>query len=182
MKKIFIFGDSFSTNSPEENYISLLRRHYPIENFSSNGSSQHRIYKNYLKHKHKIANDDIVLFCHTSPYRVYLKDSGTINSRSLETHKTCDLLFNDVFTKQETTYLNLLKEIWDEDFFLDTHNLIIDKLITVPNSIHYTFFQSDKIVSYYDVWQNHKGTINHCDEEAHRIIYALLMFRISNAS
>jgi len=133
---LWIFGDSFSASNDIESWVNVLG--VPVRNFASNGSSEYRILKNYYAQQDNISATDSVLFVHTSPTRIYLKDDRTTSSRQLESHPTCDIIINDVFEKKEKEYIKVLETIWDEDYFSDTFNLIVDKLQTVPNSKHIT--------------------------------------------
>jgi hypothetical protein len=94
-----------------------------------------------------------------------------MSSRQLSSHTTCDLIFNDIFSKEEKPFLNILKTIWDDDYFLDIFELIVDDLLRVPNSMHFTFFDSQKIDTFYDIWQSNKGNINHMNENGNNIIF-----------
>ena len=109
---IYVFGDSFSADS----------QGWPgtIESVTTGyrGSSEYRIYKGYLEYKDKITDKDTVVFCHTHKDRVYLKDENqSLLSRLVDTHPFCDILFSDVVAKQETHFVDLLHEIWDDNFF-----------------------------------------------------------------
>ena len=158
---IWIFGDSFSASNNLESWVSLLNK--PVCNFASNGSSEYRILKNYYAQKNNIGDNDSVLFVHTSPIRIYLKDDRSISSRHLASHPTCDIIINDIFEKKEKEYINILEAIWDEDYFTDTFNLMVDKLQTVPNSKHITFFESDRtdVLHLNHIWTANPGNINH---------------------
>jgi len=169
--KIWIFGDSFASNHMPTAWPNLFPSEYDIKNYASNGSSEYRIWKNYKLHSNKISVDDIVIFVHTSPYRIFLQDSSSMSSRQLSSHTTCDLIFNDIFSKEEKPFLNILKTIWDDDYFLDIFELIVDDLLRVPNSMHFTFFDSQKIDNFYDIWQSNKGNINHMNENGNNIIF-----------
>lgn len=158
---IWIFGDSFSANTSDLSWTTMLAAHYDVTNLASNGSSEYRIWKTYQNHKHKIIENDIVIFCHTSSSRIFLKDTETLLSRLLGTHRNCDLIINDVFSKRESKFIKVLRTIWDEDFFNDTYNLYLDNLLLVPNSIHFTFFDSNKVETFKDIWASNPGTINH---------------------
>lgn len=168
---IWIFGDSFSSNNSQDSWTEMLSRYYSVKNFSSNGSSEYRIWKNYQKVKHSIANDDIVIFCHTSQSRIFLKDSATLLSRMLGSHSQCDLIINDVFGKKESKFVKILRTIWDDEFFNDTYLLYANDLMKVPNSIHFTFFDSDTVESYKDIWVANKGTINHMDLQGNQQVF-----------
>lgn len=168
--KIWIFGDSFAVGNSELSWTNLLPQKYIIKNYASSGSSEHRIWKNYQSVKQEISNNDVIIFVHTSPYRIFLKDSVNLSSRHLSSHRYCDLIMNDIFTKNESPFVELLEAVWDDEYFLDIFELLVDDLLRIPNSKHYTFFESTKIQSFYTVWQNNKGAVNHMNEEGNKIV------------
>lgn len=171
---IWVFGDSFSTNMSSASWVAMLSEQHKVVNLSSNGSSEYRIWKNYQNNKHRIHNSDTVIFCHTSPSRIFLKDSESLLSRLLRTHLNCDLIVNDVFSKGESKFVKVLRTIWDDDFFNDTYTLYVDNLKQVPNSIHFTFFESSKIESLHDVWLANKGTVNHMNVQGNKTVLEFL--------
>jgi hypothetical protein len=167
---IWIFGDSFSASKNLESWVSLLNE--PVNNFSSNGSSEYRILKNYYAQQHNIAMTDCVIFVHTSPTRIFLKDDKSISSRQLESHPNCDIIINDVFEKKEKEYIKILESIWDDEYFNDTFNLIVDKLQTVPNSVHLTFFETVRadLIQLNYIWTTNPGNTNHMNEIGNRLV------------
>lgn len=177
---IWIFGDSFANSSDESSWSYMLSVMCDVNNKSSNGSSEYRIWKNYKLHNSKIASDDIVIFCHTSPYRIFLKDDQALSSRQLSTHKSCDLIINDVFGKNETSFIELLKTIWDDQFFEDTYNLYVKDLKKVPNSIHLSFFDNDLVDSLKCTWEDNKGSVNHMNNEGNEIVLKWVLDRIKD--
>lgn len=176
---IWIFGDSFSANSSPDSWVSILSQQIKLLNYSANGSSEYRIWKNYQHRKERILPTDIVIFCHTSPSRIFLKNNVLTLSRLLGTHAFCDLIFNDVFSKKETTFIKILKTIWDEEFFCDTYNLYVNDLKKVPNSIHITFFELTTIESFYNIWTSNKGKVNHMDKQGNLLVAQELLNRIN---
>jgi lysophospholipase L1-like esterase len=165
--KFWIFGDSFSSSNDKDSWVNKLGAEVRVTSF--NGSSEYRIWRNYQDNKHLINSSDYVIFCHTSSSRVFLKDDAESLTRTLETHPSCDLLFNNVYSNNETKYIDILENIWDERYFTDTFNLLVNDLKSVPNSTHITFFESDNIQSLYHIWQLNKGNINHMNENGNRI-------------
>jgi hypothetical protein len=167
---IWIFGDSFSASNNPKSWVSLLNK--PVNNFASNGSSEYRILKNYYAEHHNIGPTDTVLFVHTSPSRIFLKDDRSTSSRQLESHPNCDIIINDVYEKKEKEYIKILESIWDDEYFNDVFDLIVDKLQTVPNSIHITFFETNRndVVQLNRIWIANSGNINHMNEVGNRLV------------
>lgn len=168
MARIWIFGDSFAASSNPLSWTQLLKQHTKVITRAHNGSSEHRIWKCYQGNKELIRADDIVIFCHTSPSRVYLKNSSSSLSRLLPSHPWCDLIFNDVFAKKEHKFIKILKEIWDEEYFQDTYNLYRKDLEKVPRSIHIDFFSPG---FYNTTWKENTGRINHMDRNGNMLVF-----------
>lgn len=166
---IWIFGDSFASNTRETSWINLIG---PAVSLASNGSSEYRIFKNYLTQLPNIKNTDTIIFVHTSPTRIFLKDDRDLSSRTLQSHPQCDIIVNDIFEKKEKQYIDILESIWSEDFFNDIFDLIVNRLKSVPNSYHITFFQSSRtdINNLNYIWTNHPGNINHLDDIGNRLV------------
>jgi hypothetical protein len=167
MFKIWIFGDSFSANATTHSWAHLLETYGKVVIRSNNGSSEHRIWKTYQENKRFIKSEDIVIFCHTSASRVYLKTGVTSLTRRLLSHPFCDLIFGDVFAKKETKFINILKTIWDDEYFEDTYNLLVEDLKRVPRSVHISFFNEG---IYNTIWQAHPGKINHMDNAGNLLV------------
>ena len=170
---IWIFGDSFAASSDNDSWVTKLGT---TKNFASNGSSEYRIFKNYQLQVEHIKPTDVVLFVHTSPSRIFLKDKNQLSSRLLTSHTHCDIIINDVFEKKEKEYIKILESIWDEDYFNDTFDLIVDKLIHVPNSIHVTFFESSRtdITNLNHIWLANRGEVNHMNVTGNQLVVDII--------
>lgn len=163
---VWVFGDSFAANKNKNAWTNMLGRR--VINHASNGSSEYRIWKSYQHAKANISSDDVVIFCHTSYSRVYLKNTVTdLLSRMLPSHPACDLILSDIQSKKENKFISILKTIWDDVYFYDNYQLIVNDLKRVPNSIHLNFFE-DTI--YRSVYLKNPGKINHMDEAGNQII------------
>lgn len=168
--KVWIFGDSFAASRAAESWTALLSSKYDVVVYASNGSSEYRIWKAYQLVKKDISPNDCVIFCHTSPYRIFLKNTVTILSRLLPSHPYCDIIINDVISKKESKFIKVLNTIWDEEYFLDTFDLMVRDMDTT-NCLHLTFFESETLKSFNRVWQENKGNINHMSMEGNRIMF-----------
>lgn len=179
LSNLYIFGDSFSTSAHPDSWTELLRSKYNVFNYSVNGSSEHRIWKNYQNRK----PNGLLLFCHTSPSRIFLKDTSTSKSRVLTSHPSCDIIINDIYSKNEQNFIQILESIWDDDYFEDTYKLLIDDMMKIPNSIHITFFNISLIKdNYYEIWQSHKGNINHLSIEGNQLVFNSVDNALANLS
>lgn len=164
---IHVFGDSFSIDNSNDSWVTRLN----ATSYSTCGASEYRIWKTYQSNKHLIKPNDTVLFCHTFPYRVFLKNNSTLLSRLLPSHPFCDIIINDIIAKKESKFISVLKTIWDEDYFYDTYLLLVNDLKKVPNSFHFTFFESTLMHSFYETWINNKGNINHLTVSGNNAVY-----------
>ena len=166
---IWIFGDSFASSDQDLSWINIIGN---TQNFASNGSSEYRILKNYLLQKSNIKETDSILFVHTSQSRIFLKDDRELSSRMMSSHVNCDIILNDIFEKKEKQYIEILKSIWDDEFFDDIFNLIVDRLLEVPNSYHITFFESSRaeLINLNHIWVTNPGNINHMNETGNRLV------------
>lgn len=179
MTKLFIFGDSFSSSQDSGSWTQLLKNHCEVEMLSANGSSEYRIWKTYKNSINNIQESDKIIFCHTSYTRIFLKDTILSKSRQLRSHPKCDLILEDVFTKNEKDFISIIENIWDEDYLRDTYSLIIKDLLTVKNSFHITFFDNvEHIESLNHCWKQHPGTINHMNRDGNLLVYDFLKQRL----
>jgi len=168
MNKIWIFGDSFASSKHSYAWTSLLADRGTVINQASNGSSEYRIWKKYHANKQLITDNDIVIFCHTSPSRIFLKDNSSLLSRMLPSHPLCDLIVNDIFAKQENRFIKILKEIWDDEYFQDTFDMLVSNLKSVPNSIHLNFFEAGVCNT---AWKDFPGEINHLNITGNQLVF-----------
>jgi hypothetical protein len=167
MFKIWIFGDSFAASTDANSWAVLLEKHGQVINKASNGSSEHRIWKKYQQNKQFIKHNDIVIFCHTSSSRIFLKEGVSLLSRLLPSYQWCDLIVKDIYEKKEKQFINLLKKIWDDEYFEDIYSLLVKDLEQTPNSIHINFFSYDE---YHNIWLHHSGNINHLDKIGNSLV------------
>jgi len=172
MAKIWIFGDSFGASTSSRSWTQLLSAYGRVVVKASNGSSEHRIWKSYQQSKQYIKPEDTVIFCHTSPGRIFLKNTETILSRLLPSHPLCDLILSDIIAKKENKFIKILKSIWDDEYFDDTYNLLVEDLKRVPRSVHINFFENG---IYQTIWKQYPGRINHMDRKGNLLVLQQLV-------
>lgn len=158
MDKIWIFGDSFASSKADESWTQLLSAWGQVVNKAQNGSSEYRIWKTYQQNKEFIGANDRVIFCHTSHSRIFLKNTESLLSRLLPSHPFCDIIFGDIISKKENKFINVLRTIWDDEYFEDTYNLLVNDLKNTPKSVHINFFETGL---YNSIWRTCPGKINH---------------------
>lgn len=179
---LYIFGDSFSSDHVDHRcWVNNLKKHFEIINCSQRGISEYRIWKNYKKNVENIKKDSKILFCHTSPYRVYLKDSYYTISRNLESHPYCDIILEDIYSKKEKKLIEVVESIWDEEYFKDQYNFVCNDLLAVQKSYHVTFFETHyDFVNLNSVWKNNGGNINHLNVNGNQIVSEKIISLISD--
>ena len=166
---IYIFGDSFAADNS-----GWPGSFGEVKNFATRGSCEYRIWRKYTEQKSNITPDDTVIFCHTSWSRVYLRDENTsLLSRRLASHPQCDILLGDITAKRETKFMNIITEIWDEDFQQYVHDRVIADCMGVPNSLHISFFEENKKYDMHDLSKyryEYPGNINHMDKTGNNMV------------
>ncbi len=184
MNKIWIIGDSFSTNMTEDSWVVKISRNKEIENLSQNGISEYRIYKTFLNNFSSFSENDIVILCHTNPYRIYIPNRVPYPTRKKQSHPYCDLVMGDVsrhgFLWKFISYI-FVSYFFDEEYFLTQYNLLIksmDTLIKDKNCriIHVSGFDVDSpIISFYDLFENYRGNINHLNKQGNDLVVERLL-------
>lgn len=169
---LYIFGDSFSSEHNDQRcWINLLRQNFIVENYSQRGISEYRIWKNYKQYQKILKDDAKILFCHTSPHRLYLKDCYFSTSRSLKTHPFCDIILEDIYSKKEKTLIKTVETIWDDEYIEDHFNLVLNDLLRANNSFHITFFNlTADLLNLHSLWTDHRGEINHLNDSGNSLV------------
>jgi hypothetical protein len=165
--KLLIVGDSFSANTTELSWTKQLD--YEITNISAAGSSEYRILKSLQTQN--LSNFDKIIIVHTSPNRIYVT-FNPLHQHS-NTHKNCDLIYQDVKNCANTQPFAKNVAWWFENVFdlnvaMDINQLIIDKIINLTANnkcLHLSFFDIDHPMIYklHHIWKTHPGDINHLD-------------------
>jgi hypothetical protein len=142
MKKILICGDSFSTDYQSKDstlvgWVNLLSNDFLVSNYSTAGASEYRILKQI--ENNDISNYDGVIVCHTSPYRVYIKQHPVYKNDTF--HKNTDLIYKDVeyhLSKINDPVLKTAKDyyelIFDEEYYEEIYFLMQDKIVDKTKS------------------------------------------------
>lgn len=178
MKRIWIIGDSFSTNMSSKSWTNLLSDDAEIINLSKNGISEYRIYRTFLENKHILSKEDTIIFCHTNPYRIFIPDHINYPTRNKSTHSECDLVLGDVKRHgifwRAVSYV-FIKYFYDEEFYKSYFDLMFLEMDKIKEKgckvIHITGFESqNSIISMNDIFLNHRGNINHLTEEGNKLV------------
>ena len=179
MKKMWIFGDSFSTNMSIHSWVYKISKDYDVTNLSKNGVSQYRIYRTFLNNKDKISKNDTVIFCHTNPNRIYLPDRTLYPTRQKDSHKECDLVLGDVDRHglfwRFVSYV-FIRFFYDEEYFNHQYDLMINEMDRIARDkncsiIHVSGFVSrNYIIGIKDIFDKHRGDINHLSIQGNDLV------------
>jgi hypothetical protein len=171
--RLLIIGDSFSYNNSVDSWVKMLP-FSKIDNVSSNGSSQYRIYKKLQSVN--LTNYDQIILVHTSPFRIHI-DNNILHSNSA-THANCDLIYNDVKNSSPSEFKDHVIWWFENVYNLDEaelfYNLMLDKIIKQCesfNTLHISFFENCKntnIINFNKIWQQYPGSINHLSKEGNQ--------------
>lgn len=173
MMKIFLFGDSFSTNS--FGWPNMLG--VKIQNFSENGIGEYKIFQKVMKNQ--IYDKSII--CHTSPWRVHTPVHPVHKDNTDRPNN--DFMFSDIeyhkhkHKEMELVY-NYLKKYFDPNYQIDIYRLLLEKLFLLKNTIHITFHDPNdtKIIqnNFNHVWKKYPGDINHMSMEGNRLVAEMI--------
>lgn len=162
--RIKIFGDSFAVD--KEGWISFLK--YPCDVYSNRGSSQYRIYKNFIKHYDE-STVNIIVCTHYS--RVYVKDSVITKLRQLITHQKSDWVWTHGIASKDPLTKNI-KLIYDDEYQKDIFKLMCNHIKSFKNT--YTLSAWNDCVQpdfcFADIWKEHQGKINHLTMNGNKIL------------
>ena len=175
MKKMWIFGDSFASDATNKSWTNLISKDLEVLNLSKNGISEYRIYRMYRDVREQIQPDDIIIFCHTNPNRVYIPNSTDYPTRNKNSHPECDLVLGDVnrhgIVWRFISYI-FMKYFYDENYYKDLFDLMIADMNRINcKVIHVSGFESTfPIISFNDIFINYRGNINHLNEEGNVLV------------
>ena len=171
--KILIIGDSFSAD--DYGWPSMLD--IPHDNFSENGVGEYKIYKQ-LKDADKY---DKILINHTSPWRVntpyhpvHYKNKERPNNDFI----IADVEYHSKKVKDMRLVKKYFNKFYDFEYQLGIYNLLVEKLMSIPNSIHITFHSKEdtnKIPNNFNsIWEKNQGNINHMDYKGNYTVTQLI--------
>jgi hypothetical protein len=184
MKRILIAGDSFAADWPGNGWPKMLSRHFDVTNLAQAGVGEYKILKQIQSIDCNLF--DAVIVSHTSPSRVHTP-AHPIHKFGF--HKDCDLIYEDI---QRPSWFNRSLQIakgwfnyhYDDKYQIDIYQLIrkeINRTIKVPYiSISHVDFGVDLVVEnnhidFKNLWKNHRGQINHYDEDGNIEVYKRIL-------
>jgi len=173
---IAILGDSFSSDTDTDSWVTLLGKNHNVCNFSQRGISQFRIYKIFLSNIEFINSCDRLILWDTNPYRIYLNDNVDYPTRDLTSHPYADMITSDVMIHKEWSKIakTYYKYFFDEEQQDTFSKLLINEmlgLIRIP-VVRCTGFDINNpgVKSFFDIKQQHNGTINHMDATGNKLV------------
>jgi hypothetical protein len=184
--KLAIFGDSFGvqkSNQPYKSWVDLLSQHFDITNHCECGVGEYKILKQLQGTD--LTQFDKILIVHTSATRIYVKYNPL--HCSSEYHKNCDIILADVENGDTEFALACqlyFKHIFDLDYAIDIHNMIcntinkycLDKSVVHTTHFDYSgLFQFPDMISFYDLFLEHRGNVNHYTKHGNNLIYQSLI-------
>lgn len=179
---ISIIGDSFSSDHNMGSWIAMLSENNTVYNYSQRGSSEYRIYKNLVDNLEQIKKSDRVIVFHTNPDRVYIPDTVNYPTRQLASHKNCDMLINDVFSKNSWKSIADLyyRHFFDQQYQLDIWQLMFDKINNLLKEIsvlNFTGFDINymDVTSISSIKTSNPGNINHLDLLGNQAVYNIIV-------
>jgi len=183
MTNILLCGDSFAADWPGEGWPKKLALKYNVRNLSQAGVGEYKILKQ-LESVNRL-NYDLVIVSHTSPSRVHTRQHP-IHKDGL--HKNCDLIFNDVdrfsfFNKSLDSAKQWFKYHYDEEYQIDIYKMLRQKIKSIIKkpyiSISHADIPEDLVIEcthldFKSLWKNHRGLINHYDDEGNCEVFKIL--------
>lgn len=178
---ISIIGDSFSSDTGPDSWVSMLTDIHNVTNYSQRGISEYRLYNNIIKNIEEISKTDVIIVFHTNPDRVFVPDRVIFHSRTLSTHTHCDMIAENALTDKH--WKNIAKEYYTYFFDQSQQNcfyqLLVEKMnnLNLKQIIHCSGFDinipfnSLHIKSFNDVMISNPGNINHLDLMGNQIVY-----------
>ena len=179
MNTLWIIGDSFSTSMNDDSWISIVAGDMEVINLAKNGVSEYRIYRTFLSVRGKFKENDIVIFCHTNPHRIYLPDRVAYPTRTKTSHPHCDLVMGDVSRHgifwRFISYV-FVSYFYDETYYDTLYYLMVQEMDRIQREagckvLHISGFDvSHPIISIYDLFLSHRGNINHLNKEGNILV------------
>lgn len=183
LSKILICGDSFASDwyptSKNLGWVNLLEKEFHVTNKAQAGVSEYKIYKQLITED--LSKYDKIIVSHTSPYRIPISQHPI--HKDSRTHRECDLIYSDVVYHKNNKVMGIAKDfyenIYDSAYFEFTHNLIVDKILSLNNIINITFFDwynHPSIINLSELFKEHRGKINHLTKVGNQITFSHIRY------
>jgi hypothetical protein len=194
VKQILICGDSFAADwtvkYPGQGWPNKLAQDHQVTNIAQAGCGEYKILKQLQSID--LNKFDTVIVSHTSPYRIYVHQHPVHQKDSL--HVNSDLIYADIQEHAKTDrslkcVVDFFEQYFDTDYACFVHGLICEKIdqllqefkgtvLHITNIDWNNLYQFPDMISYADLFETHRGTMNHYDEHGNKEIYQQLSRRI----
>jgi len=191
MKKLLVCGDSFAADWTVKykgrGWVNLLDENFAVTNLARAGVCEYKIYQQLISQDLRLF--DAIIVAHTSPYRLYVKEHPIHSKDSL--HSDCDLIYTDLVESLSThpelkSIVDYFERYFDTDYAKFVHGLICEKIqslcdnLPVINLINFKEqFDFKNSVSFVQVFEQHRGTMNHFDDAGNKIVYETVLSRLN---
>lgn len=173
--KLLITGDSFAANwypkYKEKGWPNYLEEKFQVINLAQAGCSEYKIYKQLRSIDLK--KFDLIIICHTSPYRIYCENHIIHNKDIL--HKNSDYIYTDIIEGiSKNDDFKILKEYFEKFYNLEhakfVHNLTCKEIELITDKLpvlHISFFDYSNLYSFKNfidlsqLFADERGLINH---------------------
>lgn len=182
---VTIIGDSFSADYGQDSWVSMLSSNYVVNNFSQRGISQFRLYCIVHDNWSTIKNSDAIVIFHTNPDRVYIPNGVELATRALASHKTCDMVAENVindemFRAQARMYYKYFFDQTQQNVF---YRLMVDDIKRLTQHhvcLHCSGFDVAVDKSFAELQRQHAGDLNHFDAVGNTVVYDYITAQLTN--
>jgi hypothetical protein len=181
---ISIVGDSFSSDSGELSWITMLSENYNIKNFSQRGISQYRLHTLVTQNLQALIESNFVIIFHTNPDRVYVPDHVEFSARKLTSHTHCDLvattaLQDPTFKYTADSYYRCFFDEAQQNLFYNLLVKDIQQLTCNVKTVHCSGFETGIVKSFDQLLKQHRGATNHYDKTGNCLVYNYICDQIN---
>jgi len=189
--KVLIAGDSFAADwqikyPNKKGWPNLLAEKYDVTNIAQAAVSEYKIWQQIKSVD--LNKFDSVVISHASPNRIYCVQHPVHSADPL--HKDSDLIYADLLeqpaTKDVQLAIDYFERYFELDYYKDVSDLICMEILntlgqyTHLNQFHLTNYISDTKYDFLPsynlnkIFVQHRGLINHFDDQGNQILYNII--------
>lgn len=188
--KILICGDSIAADwsvkyTDYPGWPNLLAQVHNITNLAQAGVSEYKIWKQLSSAN--LLEFDYIIVSHTSPFRLTTDLHPDHYTDAL--HKNCDLIYLDIKNSKNKSLQSVVEyfeKFFSHEYAIFVHQLLIEHEIRYLESfkgkvLHVTNLQQDfdfskyNFISFEQIFQQHKGLINHFSEQGNQLVFETVL-------
>lgn len=186
--KLLITGDSFAADwssvSKSKGWPNLLTEEYDVTNIAQAGCSEYKIYKQLCSVD--LQSFDHIIVCHTSPYRIYVKENPIHHSKPL--HKNSCFIYNDIVEHDLSCIKEYFEKYFDLEYAEHIHNLLIKEIDAMcpAHTLHIANFEWDRLytcknwLDLYPIFKSNRGNVNHYNSKGNKLVYNTIGNKLKN--